>query len=154
MIRRPPRSTLFPYTTLFRSGRAADAPGRRNTGARPLELHRDRLDPEGAQGGRDFAAQRRPYREHSVTGRRARKCPPGVREDGIAALSDATPTRPVACRGRIARTGRTSARRRHAVARNSARRAGAGHDWRDAVGHRVADTVAQPGAAPWRCAYE
>src|SRR5438132_6455008 len=27
MIRRPPRSTLFPYTTLFRSGRA-DWPGR------------------------------------------------------------------------------------------------------------------------------
>src|SRR3712207_7259211 len=25
MIRRPPRSTLFPYTTLFRSERAADA---------------------------------------------------------------------------------------------------------------------------------
>src|SRR2546427_9169711 len=25
MIRRPPRSTLFPYTTLFRSGRASDA---------------------------------------------------------------------------------------------------------------------------------
>src|SRR3712207_7162294 len=25
MIRRPPRSTLFPYTTLFRSGRAVDA---------------------------------------------------------------------------------------------------------------------------------
>src|SRR5688572_31119752 len=25
MIRRPPRSTLFPYTTLFRSGRHADA---------------------------------------------------------------------------------------------------------------------------------
>src|SRR5256885_12788121 len=25
MIRRPPRSTLFPYTTLFRSGRAAVA---------------------------------------------------------------------------------------------------------------------------------
>src|SRR2546430_12720907 len=24
MIRRPPRSTLFPYTTLFRSGRAQD----------------------------------------------------------------------------------------------------------------------------------
>src|SRR5256885_10386544 len=24
MIRRPPRSTLFPYTTLFRSGNAAD----------------------------------------------------------------------------------------------------------------------------------
>src|SRR5688572_32544269 len=25
MIRRPPRSTLFPYTTLFRSSRVADA---------------------------------------------------------------------------------------------------------------------------------
>src|SRR3712207_6970284 len=25
MIRRPPRSTLFPYTTLFRSGRVLDA---------------------------------------------------------------------------------------------------------------------------------
>src|SRR5256885_6523849 len=25
MIRRPPRSTLFPYTTLFRSGRVEDA---------------------------------------------------------------------------------------------------------------------------------
>src|SRR3712207_7322554 len=31
MIRRPPRSTLFPYTTLFRS-READVPGQR----RPL----------------------------------------------------------------------------------------------------------------------
>src|SRR2546425_12941270 len=26
MIRRPPRSTLFPYTTLFRSGKAAETP--------------------------------------------------------------------------------------------------------------------------------
>src|SRR5690349_23150809 len=29
MIRRPPRSTLFPYTTLFRSDRARDARGSR-----------------------------------------------------------------------------------------------------------------------------
>src|SRR2546421_6574746 len=28
MIRRPPRSTLFPYTTLFRSARALDHGGR------------------------------------------------------------------------------------------------------------------------------
>src|SRR6476620_12186480 len=28
MIRRPPRSTLFPYTTLFRSGRRQRHPGR------------------------------------------------------------------------------------------------------------------------------
>src|SRR2546422_7834933 len=27
MIRRPPRSTLFPYTTLFRSGLVAESPG-------------------------------------------------------------------------------------------------------------------------------
>src|SRR3712207_8117218 len=27
MIRRPPRSTLFPYTTLFRSDRVVDDPG-------------------------------------------------------------------------------------------------------------------------------
>src|SRR5687768_18020243 len=32
MLRGPPRSTLFPYTTLFRSGRAA--PGRALRGAR------------------------------------------------------------------------------------------------------------------------
>src|SRR2546427_6952659 len=31
MIRRPPRSTLFPYTTLFRSG--VHPPGRRPSGA-------------------------------------------------------------------------------------------------------------------------
>src|SRR2546427_3016436 len=34
MIRRPPRSTLFPYTTLFRSLAAAQAPGSFATGAR------------------------------------------------------------------------------------------------------------------------
>src|SRR5260370_37743989 len=27
MIRRPPRSTLFPYTTLFRSGKHGEGPG-------------------------------------------------------------------------------------------------------------------------------
>src|SRR2546430_3069730 len=30
MIRRPPRSTLFPYTTLFRSQRRQRRPGRRD----------------------------------------------------------------------------------------------------------------------------
>src|SRR2546426_7500668 len=34
MIRRPPRSTLFPYTTLFRSLRAARGP------VQPRRLHR------------------------------------------------------------------------------------------------------------------
>src|SRR5437667_6951350 len=55
MIRRPPRSTLFPYTTLFRScGIGAATSGRRigaAKGARPLRgLKRqiaDRLDEHG-----------------------------------------------------------------------------------------------------------
>src|SRR5256886_8672423 len=38
MIRRPPRSTLFPYTTLFRSRRAADEP--REDQQHPEEHHR------------------------------------------------------------------------------------------------------------------
>src|SRR5438445_2031814 len=36
MIRRPPRSTLFPYTTLFRSG--ANSGGRRRSPAGPQEV--------------------------------------------------------------------------------------------------------------------
>src|SRR5713226_10337973 len=37
MIRRPPRSTLFPYTTLFRPGRARDPrpPSRRESSLSP-----------------------------------------------------------------------------------------------------------------------
>src|SRR3712207_8346722 len=43
MIRRPPRSTLFPYTTLFRSGRVALAGvGRAPALDRPLQ-RRERL---------------------------------------------------------------------------------------------------------------
>src|SRR3712207_7069688 len=49
MIRRPPRSTLFPYTTLFRS-----AHGERQLDARPREPARERAlrarPPEGAPG--------------------------------------------------------------------------------------------------------
>src|SRR5256885_6594422 len=46
MIRRPPRSTLFPYTTLFRSQE---------------ELHR--LHGQGAAGGRCLHRHRHPDRE-------------------------------------------------------------------------------------------
>src|SRR3712207_7823818 len=38
MIRRPPRSTLFPYTTLFRSGRAGEPIRRRLRGGARLGL--------------------------------------------------------------------------------------------------------------------
>src|SRR3712207_8189331 len=41
MIRRPPRSTLFPYTTLFRSERARGGDGvLRGPDARPLDARR------------------------------------------------------------------------------------------------------------------
>src|SRR5690349_22855663 len=43
MIRRPPRSTLFPYTTLFRSGRASGWGDR----AGPAALRTDRAVPFG-----------------------------------------------------------------------------------------------------------
>src|SRR3712207_9273924 len=46
MIRRPPRSTLFPYTTLFRSSRAAH-------GHRALAQRRERGGPQVAGGRED-----------------------------------------------------------------------------------------------------
>src|SRR3712207_7341028 len=42
MIRRPPRSTLFPYTTLFRSGHAVRVPQQRDE---------QRPDHDGVQDG-------------------------------------------------------------------------------------------------------
>src|SRR2546427_4953514 len=49
MIRRPPRSTLFPYTTLFRSPRRGGAVGRAlvRRGGHPRH-HRGRARGEGA----------------------------------------------------------------------------------------------------------
>src|SRR5258707_9853174 len=49
MIRRPPRSTLFPYTTLFRSGVGPDV-GAAGKQARGLALDERRI---GEQGGGD-----------------------------------------------------------------------------------------------------
>src|SRR4051794_41249303 len=56
MIRRPPRSTLFPYTTLFRSQ------------ARPPPRHRDRAR-GGARAGRPPGARdrRRPRSEEHTS---------------------------------------------------------------------------------------
>src|SRR3712207_7039604 len=60
MIRRPPRSTLFPYTTLFRSRQQArrperSAPGRAGGPRSPAEARR----PEGG-GAQRRAGGRRP----------------------------------------------------------------------------------------------
>src|SRR5258708_39551390 len=50
MIRRPPRSTLFPYTTLFRSEPAADAAG---FDAAPGRLAFDQLGDDAGLGPRN-----------------------------------------------------------------------------------------------------
>src|SRR3712207_8912680 len=53
MIRRPPRSTLFPYTTLFRSLRGAEVEGEVGDG------RSDEGEAEGSDRAGDEAAQRR-----------------------------------------------------------------------------------------------
>src|SRR3712207_6983480 len=51
MIRRPPRSTLFPYTTLFRSDNPAHQRSRKSAG----DKHRENLPHPGRQpGGTDI----------------------------------------------------------------------------------------------------
>src|SRR2546428_9541007 len=50
MIRRPPRSTLFPYTTLFRSPLAALTPRQGGWTRLPVDLDRQRI--AGAEGSR------------------------------------------------------------------------------------------------------
>src|SRR3712207_6936891 len=56
MIRRPPRSTLFPYTTLFRSGAVAGDEQRQRGDAERLEQHgvdeQAEAEAEGRPGGR------------------------------------------------------------------------------------------------------
>src|SRR3712207_8272619 len=62
MIRRPPRSTLFPYTTLFRSAAAQDQQARRRVVHRRAEAHPD-LAPGPVHGGaRDRAALHHAHR--------------------------------------------------------------------------------------------
>src|SRR5438132_7406709 len=54
MIRRPPRSTLFPYTTLFRSD-----------GRRSRLWRRARLPPDGRRGGRRSEEHTSELQSHS-----------------------------------------------------------------------------------------
>src|SRR5256885_6919772 len=50
MIRRPPRSTLFPYTTLFRSARdRIDEPARHADRAEPDQLRNEARDAERSE---------------------------------------------------------------------------------------------------------
>src|SRR2546426_3539480 len=67
MIRRPPRSTLFPYTTLFRSGQHAGTEGR----ARSVYCRRPRLQRVTRQ--RDSTGARRRFGARPTRERRDRK---------------------------------------------------------------------------------
>src|SRR3989475_591517 len=57
MIRRPPRSTLFPYTTLFRSGSLPARGGRPPDGQRALSRRRGRRGPRAAKRAQPRAAR-------------------------------------------------------------------------------------------------
>src|SRR3712207_8864760 len=63
MIRRPPRSTLFPYTTLFRSAgaRPDPAPGPREPGVLPEHLGGG----EAVSGSGAWSARRSRSEEHT-----------------------------------------------------------------------------------------
>src|SRR5215510_6738704 len=63
MIRRPPRSTLFPYTTLFRSRRQSQG-GQLPLQRRPQGRHHDRR----FRAGRGVRAAARPHRGDAVRG--------------------------------------------------------------------------------------
>src|SRR5687768_18096778 len=68
MIRRPPRSTLFPYTTLFRSAReqierppSEDAPRDRAParGGAPVRIQRRAIEDDRTRGGDQRGDRRR-----------------------------------------------------------------------------------------------
>src|SRR2546430_12091663 len=75
MIRRPPRSTLFPYTTLFRSPEEAPRPGQQHEDdereaddlphARAQVARHDRLDDAVEDAGDDDAAGALRSEEHT-----------------------------------------------------------------------------------------
>src|SRR3712207_8931239 len=87
MIRRPPRSTLFPYTTLFRSVRRHDPPCRRTRGHLPR--HGGHLRPvhQREAGGQGDSGQ-------------ARRGGPGyqVREDRKSTTSELQSRQYLVCR--------------------------------------------------------
>src|SRR3712207_9175396 len=78
MIRRPPRSTLFPYTTLFRSERFLGGLRKRAALLRARDIGRKRygLAARGPDVGRDLVKKRLVARPH------ANLCPLARREPG------------------------------------------------------------------------
>src|SRR2546430_10719839 len=68
MIRRPPRSTLFPYTTLFRSSREPRGPPSTQRSIGHAECWRASSRPDGARRlGSGRGCRRRPPRSEEHT---------------------------------------------------------------------------------------
>src|SRR3989454_10990188 len=100
MIRRPPRSTLFPYTTLFRS--RLDAAADHDVGAVVDDVvgrDRDRLEPRGAEAVHREATDA--HREPGADRRDARDVV-ALRAVGLAAAENRSEERRVGkeCRSR------------------------------------------------------
>src|SRR2546426_8281911 len=72
MIRRPPRSTLFPYTTLFRSEAMGDDGRRTVTRAHPV-VQREEAPHEFSRGPSGGAKERGPRHSTGVTEPQDRK---------------------------------------------------------------------------------
>src|SRR2546422_8580017 len=72
MIRRPPRSTLFPYTTLFRSGKGEEGRGRHHSSPfsvpRPLTGYSYRSASTGSSRAARLAGDRKSTRLNSSHG--------------------------------------------------------------------------------------
>src|ERR1041385_9269329 len=67
MIRRPPRSTLFPYTTLFRSGRGViDADVKAEVSGVVFAIGSERDDVQAPQIGRAHVNSSHGYISHAV----------------------------------------------------------------------------------------
>src|SRR5687768_572477 len=81
MIRRPPRSTLFPYTTLFRSR------GTRGGPFSPDKRAATRCAPEGARGAHTDRRSRRDRRRGALN-----LVPPTDLEGGVGLPHDLGPT--------------------------------------------------------------
>src|SRR2546427_8120389 len=66
MIRRPPRSTLFPYTTLFRSGRDQGSTIRYDAASRVYTVHPDGAFPNDSLQFANPAFRDRSLRSNAV----------------------------------------------------------------------------------------
>src|SRR5690349_22751950 len=74
MIRRPPRSTLFPYTTLFRSDIALGARPEHPLGIKGLVVHRDHQDEHPGPSRMDILDQRSEEHTSELQSRRDLVC--------------------------------------------------------------------------------